>query len=163
MTRRQREGKGGRDHHGCRQPGCPMCSNRRQHDGPTRDEHVAELEQREQTTDGQRILDRITGNDPELQAEIQAEVELCKLREAAHQHRRMAGVELRPRIVELSALKAGWMNGEGAAFDVDPYYVEQVARALEAAGMAPFWIYPTLEGGVQFEGDSWAHELVINP
>ena len=38
MSRRQREGRGGRDFHGCGNAGCFYCGNRRQFDGATRRE-----------------------------------------------------------------------------------------------------------------------------
>ena len=41
MTRGQREGRE-RDRHRCGNPGCPLCSNRRQHDGPTMQELKAD-------------------------------------------------------------------------------------------------------------------------
>lgn len=38
MTRRQREGRGGKDYHGCGNPRCSVCSPGRDLLGPTRQE-----------------------------------------------------------------------------------------------------------------------------
>lgn len=44
MSRRQREGRGGRDFHGCGNAGCFYCGNRRQFDGETAEERAADIE-----------------------------------------------------------------------------------------------------------------------
>ncbi len=44
MTRRQRAGKGGKDYHGCGNPGCPVCSPGRDLLGPTRQELRADAD-----------------------------------------------------------------------------------------------------------------------
>lgn len=54
MSRRQREGRGGKDHHGCGNAQCYCCGNRRPHDGETRPELVARLEQKEAEDDDER-------------------------------------------------------------------------------------------------------------
>lgn len=60
-------------------------------------------------------------------------------------------MEVRKRIAEVCDLKSGWLNGQGEAIWVNPVFAESVARALEAAGLSGFSIYPSCDGEVIFE------------
>ena len=70
---------------------------------------------------------------------------------------------IRQRIAELCAMKPDELGAGISVVEVPPLFAEKVARALEAADLGGFFIYPTPEGGLQFEWPNVAHELVINP
>ena len=70
MSRRQREGKGGKDHNGCGNKGCPMCSPGRDIVGTTMDEQRAQLELDEAQQEEQEMR---FNNVDEIEAALAAE------------------------------------------------------------------------------------------
>lgn len=60
------------------------------------------------------------------------------------------------RICGFAELQDGWMNGEGVAITQ-----AAVTRALAMvqAYSSSAYVYPTLRGGIQWEGDTWEHEI----
>lgn len=64
------------------------------------------------------------------------------------------------RIAEVCSLKDGWLDGSGAAIDVDPTWVQFVVNSLMTMGMTQPGIFPTPEGYVQLEWDD-GKEIIV--
>lgn len=73
--------------------------------------------------------------------------------------------DLTRRLDELAALPKGWCNGEGERIQPDAiaWVRERMPAVLSATGLAAFWLFPTVEGGVQIEWEigPWAAEVEI--
>lgn len=59
-------------------------------------------------------------------------------------------------IMGFADLQDGWMNGEGVA--ITPAAIAKALTMVQAYSSSAY-VYPTLRGGIQFEGDTWEHEV----